>query len=156
MDNYFKECPAMMSDGRLFTDYRSSQVREEQFKYANCILSENESRLLRSKNGELILDSTWERLEKTKSCRPNKVCYHQNNPTTRVTTVYNNNELQTYNGVLPREQCVPLCKGFRATATSKSVETDEACRSVNVCNPKVNPTVCSRPFRFWGERLDEN
>ena len=33
MDNYYQGCPPMMNDGRGLTDYRSSQVREERFKY---------------------------------------------------------------------------------------------------------------------------
>lgn len=154
MDNYFKECPAMMSDGRLFTDYRSSQVREEQFKYANSIISENESRMIRTRNGEMILDTEWNNLEKTKTCHPSKMCYHQNNPTTRVTTIYNNNELHTYNGFLPPQQCRPLCKGFRTTTTANSIETSEECRNVNQCNPEKTPTVCSRAYRVWGELFE--
>jgi hypothetical protein len=51
MDNYFRGCPAVMSDGRLFTDYRSSQVREELFRHRNCVISENEARTLRIDNG---------------------------------------------------------------------------------------------------------
>jgi len=119
MDNYFQQCPPMMSDGRLFTDYRSSQVREELFRYDNCVTSENEARTLRIDNGSKILDRDWNYDRMTKSCFPAKVCFHKN-PKTQVTNVYNNAELLAYNGDLPAPRCDIDCGDFRATSTPES------------------------------------
>ena len=51
-DNFFHECPPMMDDGRLFTDYRSSQVREEVFKHKYCTLSQNAPRTFRIESAD--------------------------------------------------------------------------------------------------------
>ena len=104
MDNYFNECPPMMDDGRLFTDYRSSQVREELFKQRNRVSSENEARTFRINNGNNIIDAEWMHFRNTRSCFPNKYCFHKY-PTTRTTTAYNNAEILAYNKVLPAPKC---------------------------------------------------
>ncbi len=119
MDNYFQGCPPMMDDGRLFTDYRSSQVREEIFRYKNCLNSENEARTLRIENGNNIMDEEWDHLKNTKSCLNNKICFHKN-LTTRVTSGYNNAELLAYNGDLTAPTCNVDCHDFRVTDTPGS------------------------------------
>lgn len=119
MDNYFHECPPMMDDGRLFTDYRSSQVREELFRFKNCVNSENEARTLRIDNGEEIMDDDWNKTRQTKSCFPNKVCFHKH-PKTKVTTSYNNAEMLAYNGIIPAPPCYRDCFDFRMTSTKGS------------------------------------
>ena len=119
MDNYFHECPPMMEDGRGLTDYRSSQVREEIFRFMNCVGSENEGRTLRIDNGEHIMDREWNNLRDTRSCFPQKKCFHQN-PATRVTTAYNNAEILAYNGELPAPRCNLDPHDFRLTSTKGS------------------------------------
>ena len=127
MDNYFKECPAMMSDGRLFTDYSSSQVREQLFKYKNNLRSENSAMEYRTNNGQRLLDMEWNDLRKTKSCFPQKVCYHTNN-TTRVSAQYNYNEIMAYNGDAPATKCPPMCYDYRATITPGSISGLNGCK----------------------------
>lgn len=126
MDNYFHECPPMMEDGRLFTDFRSSQVREEIFRYKNCVTSENEARTLRIEAASKIMDEEWDHLRKTKSCFPQKKCYHKH-PTTRVTTFYNNAEILAYNGELPAPACEPGCHDYRLTVTDGSKAGKKGC-----------------------------
>lgn len=126
MDNYFQQCPPMMNDGRLFTDYRSSQVREELFKYRNCLTSENEIRTLRIDNADEIMDSEWDRIRQTKSCFPRRNCYH-GYPTTRTSTIYNNAELLAYNGVIPAPKCDIDCYDFRMTTTIGSMKATPSC-----------------------------
>jgi hypothetical protein len=120
MDNYFKGCSPMMDDGRLFTDYRSPQVREEIFKYKNCAISENEARTMRIENGEHIMDNDWAQIRNTKSCFPRKNCFHKQ-PSTKVTTDYNNAEILAYNGDLPAPPCDIGCHDYRLTRTRGSM-----------------------------------
>ena len=104
MDNYYQRCPPMMNDGRGLTDYRSSQIREERFKYKNNLYNEHDTRNIRTDNGEKIMVNEWNSLKKTRSCFAKKNCLHVN-PTTSVTTAYNNMEILAYNGMLPPPKC---------------------------------------------------
>jgi hypothetical protein len=119
MDNYFKECPPMMDDGRGLTDFRSSQVREELFRYKNGVSSENESRTFRINNGEQLMDNEWNKLRESRSCFPKQVCFHQS-PTTRVTSAYNNAEILAYNGDLEAPKCAVDPRDYRMTSTNGS------------------------------------
>lgn len=75
MDNFFKECPAKMSDGRLLTDYRTPVRREEYVKYINNIVRDDEYRLFLQANAESIADNEWNYNKKNKSCWVNE-CVH--------------------------------------------------------------------------------
>jgi len=75
MDNFFKTCPPKMSDGRLFTDFRTPVRREEYVKYINGIVRDDEYRLFLQQNAETILDQEFEYNKKTKSCWVND-CVH--------------------------------------------------------------------------------
>lgn len=157
MDNYFHECPPMMDDGRLFTDYRSSQVREELYRYKNCIISENEARTLRIENADKIMDSEWNSLRKTKSCFPRKQCFHKH-PITRVTTAYNNAEILSYNGVLPAPPCDARCYDYRMTSTNESRKPKLGCRNTvqlafHGYPAERCPVKCPRSSRMKPERL---
>lgn len=125
-DNFFPGCPPMMEDGRLFTDYRSSQVREEVFRYKHCALSENEARTLRIENGEAIMDEEWDHLRNTRSCFPQKKCFHIH-PKTLVSTSYNNAEILAYNGKLQAPMCEPGCHDYRVTVTPGSISGRKNC-----------------------------
>ena len=104
MDNYYQGCPPMMNDGRGLTDYRSSQVREERFKYKYNIYNDHDTRSLRTENGEKIMINEWNSIKMRRACFPKKNCFHVN-PTTSVTSTYNNSEILAYNGVLPQPKC---------------------------------------------------
>jgi hypothetical protein len=93
-DNYYHKCPAMMSDGRLFTDYRSAVRREETNKYINNIIRDDEYRIFLEQNAEEIMDSVWEYDKKTKSCWQNE-CIH--NYPTRVFPPWFVEEKNAYN-----------------------------------------------------------
>lgn len=157
MDNYYHECPPMMDDGRLFTDYRSSQVREEIFRYKNCVTSENEARTLRIENGTQIMDDEWDHIRKTKSCFTQKRCFHKH-PTTRVTTFYNNAEILAYNGELPTPPCDIGCHDYRLTVTPGSKRGIKGCTP----GPKVPghgyppercPSRCAKTKRIRPDKL---
>lgn len=123
MDNYFKECPPMMNDGRLFTDYRASQVREELFRYKNSIISENEARMLRTNNAETIMDTEWQHLRENSSCFAQKRCFHKS-PTTLVSSIYNNTETHAYNGLLQAPTCDTGHMDYRLTQTRGSIRNN--------------------------------
>jgi len=127
MDNFYDGCPPMMDDGRLFTDYRSSQVREEVFRQRHCTMSENEARTFRIENADRLMDEEWTHQRNTKSCFPQKKCFH-NHPNTRVSTSYNNAEILAYNGELPAPKCAPGCHDFRLTVTKGSVAGRKNCK----------------------------
>jgi hypothetical protein len=74
-DNFYKECPAMMSDGRLFTDYRSSVRTNEHLKRINGIKRDDEYRLFLQNNAKKIMDNQWATMRKYKSCWSNQ-CVH--------------------------------------------------------------------------------
>ena len=75
MDNFFKGCPAKMSDGRLFTDYRMSSRRNEHMKYINNISNEDDYRMFLQQNADKIMNTEWQQLRATKSCSVNE-CVH--------------------------------------------------------------------------------
>lgn len=75
MDNFFKECPARMSDGRIFSDYKTSTRRNEYIKYANGIYDNNKYRFFLQENGEKMLDNILEHNLANNSCHVNP-CVH--------------------------------------------------------------------------------
>ena len=79
MDNFWKGCPAKMSDGRLLTDYRTAVRREEYVKFINNIIRDDEYRLFLQGNAESIADNEWNYYRKNRSCWVNE-CVH-NYPT---------------------------------------------------------------------------
>lgn len=155
MDNYYQECPPMMNDGRLFTDYRSAPVREEKFKYKNCTMSENETRIFRVEKADQIMNQEWEYLKKTRLCNPRKKCFHKN-PITRVSSYYNNAEILAYNGELLAPECDNYCDDYRMTTTID--------KNKNKCIPTKNvaykgyanercPMKCAKTNRLYAENL---
>lgn len=161
MDNYFRDCPPMMSDGRLFSDYRSSQVREEIFRNQNCVYTENEARTLRIENGEQIMDREWDNMVASRYCHPSKKCFHKH-PTTRVTSAYNNAEILAYNGELPVPACDTECHDYRLTVTKGSRSGRPDCVQHNPQDtfsgyPKDRcPPRCKRTNRIIPEALRQN
>ena len=95
MDNYFKQCPPMMSDGRLFTDYRSTTQREENIKYINGIQNEDEYRMFLQNNADTIINREWQMNDKLKSCKNANACIHTY--PTRVRPAWFVEEMQKYN-----------------------------------------------------------
>lgn len=79
MDNFFKTCPPKMSDGRLFTDYRTATRRNEYVKYVNNIVRDDDYRVFLQKNADTIMDNEWDYNRRNKSCWVNE-CVH-NYPT---------------------------------------------------------------------------
>ena len=109
MDNFWKDCPPKMNDGRLLTDYRTAVRREEYVKYINNIVRDDEYRVFLQANGESIADNEWNYYKKNKSCWVNE-CIH--NYPTRVYPPWFVEERIKYDSLskpnrVQRFQCAP-------------------------------------------------
>lgn len=69
MDNYFKQCPPMMSDGRLFQDFRTATRRNEYAKYKLNIYRNDDYRLYLQQHGDELLNQEWNFLKENRSCK---------------------------------------------------------------------------------------
>jgi hypothetical protein len=96
MDNFYKSCPPMMSDGRFLTDYRTAVRREEYNKYTNNIVRNDDYRLFLQNNANTIMNNEWENSKKKNFCWVNE-CVH--NYPTRVYPPWFVEERLRYNTV---------------------------------------------------------
>jgi hypothetical protein len=67
-DNYYKDCPARMSDGRTFTDFRSNCNMNNLLRIKNQVTNNFEYRMLLARNGDVIRDMNEVTAEKKTSC----------------------------------------------------------------------------------------
>jgi ABC-type Fe3+-hydroxamate transport system substrate-binding protein len=77
--------------------------------------------MMRTKNAESIMDMEWQNLKDNKSCFTQKRCFHKN-PTTVVSSAYNNAEILAYNGLLPAPTCDIDWQDYRLTNTRGSTK----------------------------------
>ena len=75
MDNYYKNCPPKMDDGRFTTNYKTSSSIEEYIKYVNGITRDDDYRLFLQLNATKMMDSEWMWFRKNDSCW-NNACVH--------------------------------------------------------------------------------
>ena len=75
MDNYYKNCPPKMDDGRFTTNYKSSSSINEYIKYMNGITRDDDYRLFLQINADKLMDSEWLYLRQNDSCW-NNACVH--------------------------------------------------------------------------------
>lgn len=76
MDNYFKNCPAMMEDGQFLTDYQTATRRNEYIKYLNGIYRDDQYRLFLQQNANTFMNNEWEWNKTNNRCFVNP-CVHQ-------------------------------------------------------------------------------
>lgn len=76
MDNFFKNCPAKMEDGRHITDYQSQTRRDEYIKFMNNIYRDDQYRLFLQSNGKDIMNKEWEFYNKYDRCWDNYCIHH--------------------------------------------------------------------------------
>lgn len=108
MDNFYHDCPPMMSDGRNFTDYRTATRREEYVKMQNNIVRDDQYRLFLQQNANVIADNEWNYYRTHRSCWKNE-CVHVY--PTRVYPAWMISERENYDSLFttPRTQTFP-CK----------------------------------------------
>lgn len=119
MDNYFKQCPALMSDGRLFTDYRMPTRREEHIKYMNGVTRNDDYRMFLQQNAETIMDREWDSMKQKKSCFVSE-CIH--NYPTRVYPPWFVEEINNYDSLPKKNRKKFTCEpenDYRLTVTKK-------------------------------------
>lgn len=75
MDNYYKNCPPKMDDGRFTTNYKTDSSINEYIKYMNGITRDDDYRLFLQINADKIMDSEWMYLRQNDSCW-NNACVH--------------------------------------------------------------------------------
>ena len=96
MDNFYKDCPAKMTDARFLTDYRSANTREQNIKMINNFVNDDEYRMFLQQNAETVMDKEWGIIKTTNSCRTN-TCIHSDPTRSNNGMIYN--ELKRYNAV---------------------------------------------------------
>ncbi len=74
-DNFNKNCPAKMSDGRFLTDYKNSKYSEMYISHINGITSHSEYRNFLTKNAEQIMNKINEYHASTDTCT-GSACIH--------------------------------------------------------------------------------
>ena len=102
MDNFFPECPAVMSDARFLQDYQDSIRRDEHIKYVNKIYRDDEYRTFLQNNGKKIISNLWEQQVSVNKCWVNN-CNHVGE--TRASLQDYINEMNNYNNPSPKSQC---------------------------------------------------
>lgn len=63
MDNYFHVCPAVMSDGRIYTDFRQSVIYDTDAMNGNHLANNNEFGKYIYKHGNLIKNKALNKCE---------------------------------------------------------------------------------------------
>jgi hypothetical protein len=122
-NNFFKGCPALMSDARFLTDYRTPTTREQYNKYINGIVRDDDYRMFLQQNGTKIMDDEWAKDKKNNSCFPNE-CIHMF--PTRSTPGMMYDEMNLYNATRRGKLAKPLpvCStqpDYRASQTTQTV-----------------------------------
>lgn len=129
MDNFYKNCPPRMSDGRFLRDHRTSHRRELNNMQVNGIERADDYRLHLQNNASAVMDKEWCNMRNTKSCN-NYPCFH--NYPTRCTPGDLHAEMSAYNSVKTGKTTqAPACENFldyRLTTTSGS---DKKCSTSN-------------------------
>ena len=117
-DNYYPECPAIMNDGRQFTDWRTATVREQFNKNINGFTRDDELRNFYQQNGKGIMDAEWNYLKVNAYCFPSK-CTHYN--PTLSSNQLDYDEMQRYNSIATGRAGpeVGICRPMRDYRASK-------------------------------------
>ena len=76
MDNYWKNCPPKMDDGRFTTNYKTATCINEYIKYVNGITRDDDYRLFLQLNATKMMDSEWIYFKQNDSCW-NNACVHK-------------------------------------------------------------------------------
>jgi hypothetical protein len=70
----YKNCPAIMEDGRFITYYNSTNELTHHIQELNGIKSSNQFRTFLQKNADIVMNKEREYINKKYSCRPNIAC----------------------------------------------------------------------------------
>lgn len=119
MDNYYRNCPPRMDDGRFTTNYKTSSCYNEYIKYVNGITRDDDYRLFLQTNADKLMDAEWLYLRKNYSCW-NNACVHnyplRMDPRLFAQEMQNANKLFSQNELPGNLKC-PRFADYRATQT---------------------------------------
>jgi hypothetical protein len=111
MDNYFKQCPAMISDsGRELGDFSTSIEREERIKAANNIWRDDLYRLFLQTHATELMDREWDFYSRKNQCVAN-TCVFNNNHMNSSPLDYAK-EMATYNMTFNSKK-YGVCKKYK-------------------------------------------
>lgn len=119
MDNFFQGCPAKMSDGRIFTDYRPHTQMEEQIKFVNGLTRDDEARMFLQRNAETIMNKEWDYNKSSNSCWKSE-CIHKYG--TYISPQEMVEQMNNYNKLGERLRApftCPTVKDYRMTESNK-------------------------------------
>ncbi len=139
MDNFFKNCPAVMSDGRQFTDYKTDTRRNEYIKYINNVIRDDDYRVFLQKNGENILDNEWQYNKKQMSCHENE-CIHKY--PTRTLPQYFPKERQAFDDLFApnRPHQNHTCENYKDYRLSTTYDNDNTTTfQPSQCGSEIKP-----------------
>lgn len=95
MNNFYHQCPAEMSDGRIFGEFKTATRRNEYIKYVNGIYSNDQYRTFLQDNGKQLADNIFNYYKVNDNCWVNP-CVHTHS-STRTTPAEMAEEMQRYN-----------------------------------------------------------
>ncbi len=92
-NNKYLDCPARMSDGRSFTDYRSATYTDDMIRYSNNLMTSFEFRQFLTNNADQIMEINNKKMEERMGCTD---CNAPTMPFER-TCVYNTESVKCHN-----------------------------------------------------------
>ena len=92
-NNKYLDCPARMSDGRSFTDYRSATYTDDMIRYSNNLMTSFEFRQFLTNNADKIMEINNKKMDERMSCTD---CNAPTMPFER-TCVYNSSSVKCHN-----------------------------------------------------------
>ena len=92
-NNKYLDCPARMSDGRSFTDYRSATYTDDMIRYSNNLMTSFEFRQFLTNNADQIMEINNKKMEERMGCTD---CNAPTMPFER-TCVYNSASVKCHN-----------------------------------------------------------
>lgn len=108
-DNNYLGCPAMMSDGRFLTDFRSATTVNEHLKYINGLGNHTDYRMFLQKNAGKLIENEREYHKNTNRCFENE-CIHKS-PVLATTPMFVD-EMNQYNKIGNKPQKMSGCVKF--------------------------------------------
>ena len=72
-NNKYFDCPALMSDGRIMTDYRQSGTLNDMIRLNNNVLSSNQYRQFLTNNAVEIMNINNQYISEKNSCKSGKL-----------------------------------------------------------------------------------
>lgn len=110
MDNFFKQCPPKLDDGRFIGEFRNDTRINEYIKSINGLNRDDDYRMFLQENASKILNNEWKYLKDNNSCWTNN--YVHNYPS-RMDPKLFGEEMLKYNLRYSKKYPKPTYEDFR-------------------------------------------